>query len=64
MDLYILVFIIESYIGENKYYDYKPTNSPPMTLSECNVIVEASSDDLHCISADFYKNQVPQIILP
>lgn len=59
MDLYILVFIVEVLMDEAKVYNYIPTNSPPMTLTECNRIVDASADDLHCIPLDFYQNQIP-----
>ena len=52
MDLYVLVFVVESLIDEIKVYDYVPTNSPPTSLRVCEMMRQASSERLECIQKE------------
>lgn len=45
----MLVFVVEVMMGEVKMYDYRPTNSPPMSLQRCLTMKSASNDMLDCI---------------
>ena len=55
MDLYVLVFVVETLVNDIKVYDYVPTNTPPVSLRVCEMMRQASSERLECIQQELIE---------
>lgn len=58
MELYVLAFVVEMFIGEVKLIGYTPTNGPLVSLRECKLMKEASATPTECVLATKLKHKL------